>query len=529
MRTARDTLCVVAILLTSGCASLNTPSPRPSHEDTYSNGTTFETDRYAESAEESTYALQDDDAQEPSGGAFWQQVREGFHLSAGPREAVTSQIDFYSRKPHHVESILQRGEPYLAYIYGEIRKRNFPNEIVLLPFIESGYDPYAYSQGHAAGLWQFIPGTGTRYGLKQDWWYDGRRDVVASTDAALNYLDNLQQEFDGDWLLALAAYNAGEGTVHQAIKRNQQNGRPVDFWHLDLPRETSAYVPKLLAISAIIKRPGKYGVHLSPVADSPAFTVVNTHTQLDLAVAAELADMDMKELQMLNPGFNRWATHPQGPHRLVVPADKSAVFKQNLAALPVSERVKWLHHKVERGETLSHIASRYDTTVDVLRKTNDMKGNTIHSGQRLLVPLAAQDTASYASPVKDKPAASVSAKDLAYRVQSGDNLWGIARTYNVSIKQLSQWNNLAPGAQIKPGQQLTIRQQQNAMLASNSVRPVNYMVRKGDTLSLISQKFNVSISDLKEWNALEKDKYLKPGQLLKLYVDVAHLSQNNQG
>jgi len=528
MRTARDSLCVVAILLTTGCASLTTPPPASPYEVSYSNGNALETDRYADPAQEPYEAPQDTIGERPDSGEFWQQLRLGFHLPAEPRESVARQIRFYSREPRQVETILQRGEPYLAYIYGEVRKRNFPNEIVLLPFIESGYDPYAYSHGHAAGLWQFIPGTGTHYGLKQDWWYDGRRDVVASTNAALKYLDNLQQAFDGDWLLALAAYNAGEGTVRQAIKRNQKKGKPVDFWHLALPRETRIYVPRLLAISTIIRQPEKYGVHLTPVAESPAFTVVNTHAQLDLAVAASLADMDTKELQLLNPGFNRWAMHPQGPHRLVVPADKSDVFKQNLAALPPSQRVKWLRHKVLRGETLGHIANRYDTTVSVLRKTNELRGNTIRIGQQLIIPVAARDSTHYASLLKDIPVPA-SGKTLTYRVRNGDSLWLIARSYNVSVKQLSQWNDLAANASIKPGQQLTIHQQQNPTLASNTVRPVNYTVRKGDSLSLISQKFNVSINDLKEWNSLEKQKYLKPGQRLKLYIDVVRLSQNSQG
>ena len=528
MRTARDSLCVVAILLTTSCASLTTPPLTSPHEDSYSNANAPETDRYADSAQKPADAPQDTSGERSDSGEFWQQVREGFLLSAEPRESVTRQISFYSREPRQVETILQRGEPYLAYIYEEVRKRDFPNEIVLLPFIESGYDPYAYSHGHAAGLWQFIPGTGTHYGLKQDWWYDGRRDVVASTDAALKYLDNLQQAFDGDWLLALAAYNAGEGTVRQAIKRNQKKGKPVDFWHLDLPRETRIYVPRLLAISTIIRQPEKYGVHLTPVAESPAFTVVNTHAQLDLAVAASLADMDTKELQLLNPGFNRWAMHPQGPHRLVVPVDKSDVFKQNLAALPASQRIKWLRHKVLRGETLGHIANRYDTTVTVLRRTNELRSDTIRIGQQLIIPVAARDSTHYASLVKGNPV-PVSGKTLTYRVHNGDSLWVIARTYNVSVKQLSKWNNLAAGTTIKPGQRLTIRKPHNPTQASNTVRPVNYTVRKGDSLSLISQKFNVSVNDLKEWNSLEKQKYLKPGQRLKLYIDVVRLSQNSQG
>jgi membrane-bound lytic murein transglycosylase D len=526
MRTARETLWVIVILLTSGCASLNTPPSHSPYKD--SNSTTPRTERYADSAQEPDDAILDDNGQEPNSGEFWQQVREGFLLSTEPRKAVTRQIDFYGREPRQVEATLRRGEPYLAYIYEEVSKRDFPSEIVLLPFIESGYDPYAYSPGHAAGLWQFIPGTATHYGLRQDWWYDGRRDVVASTDAALNYLDKLQQDYDGDWLLALAAYNAGEGTINQAIKRNQRKGKPVDFWHLDLPRETSIYVPRLLAISAIIKQPEKHGVHLTPVAESPAFTVVNTHTQLDLAVAARLAEIDTKELKRLNPGFNRWAMHPQGPHRLVLPADKSDIFKQNLAALPVSQRVKWLRHKVLRGETLSHIAYHYDTTVAVLRTTNELRGNTIRIGQQLIIPVAARNSTRYASLDKNK-STPASGKELKYRVRNGDSLWVIARTHNVSVKQLLQWNNLTTGASIRQGQQLAIRQQQNPTLASSTVRPVSYTVRKGDSLSLISQKFNVSINDLKEWNSLEQQKYLKPGQRLKLYIDVVRLSQNSQG
>jgi membrane-bound lytic murein transglycosylase D len=269
-------------------------------------------------------------------------------------------------------------------------------------------------------------------------------------------------------------------------------------------------------------------VHLTPVAESPAFTVVNTHAQLDLAVAARLADMDTKDLQLLNPGFNRWAMHPQGPHRLVVPVDKSDVFKQNLAALPASQRIKWLRHKVTRGETLGHIANRYDTTVTVLRRTNELPSDTIRIGQQLIIPVAARDSTHYASLVRGKPAPA-SGKTLTYRVHNGDSLWVIARTYNVSVKQLSQWNNLAAGTTIKPGQRLTIRKPHSPTQASSTVRPVHYTVRKGDSLSLISQKFNVSVNDLKEWNSLEKQKYLKPGQRLKLYIDVVRLSQNSQG
>jgi membrane-bound lytic murein transglycosylase D len=526
MNIARDTFCVFAILLTTGCASLNTPSP--SSENSYPDGITFDSG-YTGSEDESAITLQDDDAPVVDDGAFWREVREGFGLAASPRSAVARQIGFYTRKPGQVESVLQRGEPYLAYIYAEIKKRDFPTELLLLPFIESGYNPYAYSQGHAAGLWQFIPGTGSRFGLKQDWWYDGRRDIVASTDAALNYLDQLQQDFNGDWLLALAAYNAGEGTIQQAIRRNEQRGRPTDFWHLDLPGETTAYVPRLLAISAIIKHPERYGVHLTPVDDAPAFTVVNTHAQIDLAVAADLADMDKKELQQLNPGFNRWATHPQGPHRLVVPVEKSALFEENLAALPPSQRVKWQRHKVQRGDTLSHIALRYDTTVTALREANHLRGNTIRSGQQLIIPIGGKDNMRFASLEQDK-SLPTAARESSYRVRDGDSLWNIARSHNVSVAQLTQWNDLAPDSPIRAGQQLSLREPSVARrVGSRGAKSVNYTVRKGDNLFLISQKFNVTVDDLKEWNGLKNARLLKPGQKLKLYIDVARLAQNNQG
>jgi peptidoglycan lytic transglycosylase D len=528
MGTAKNTLSLFAILLTSGCASLNTPPHHPQNDHSYSTDTRLDTDSVMASALDAEDTLAGDAEQGPVDGDFWHQLREGFHLTAGHHEAVTSKIASYSREARQVEDTLLRGKPYLVYIYDQVRKRNFPNEIVLLPFIESGYDPYAYSHGKAAGLWQFVPGTGTYYGLKQNWWYDGRRDVVASTNAALNYLDKLQQEFDGDWLLALAAYNAGDGTVRQAIKCNQENGKPTDFWHLALPQETSAYVPKLLAISAIIKEPGKYGVHLSPVDKSPTFTVIDIHTQLDLAVAAELAGMDTSELKRLNPGFNRWATNPQGPHRLVVPVDKSAVFKQNLAALPPSQRVKWLRHKVVRGDTLIRIATRYDTTVEVLRTTNKLRGNSIRTGQHLVVPVAVKNPERYASLFKDKPAQS-DEREMTYVVRSGDSLWEIAHTHGVSIEQLAQWNNLASGTVITPGERLTIRSRINTARAVNTIRLINYTVRQGDSLFLISQKYNVSVTDLKSWNGLDRQKYLRPGQKLKLYIDVVRLALDGQG
>jgi len=523
MNSFRLVLTALAIQLTAGCASLDTASR--------SAGTPAD-DQYAAITDLSTHTPPSSGGLPGNisatagteNGTFWGELRQGFRLTGPEHATVVKRAAEYGRNPRQVERIFKRGEPYLAYIFEEVKKRNFPTEIVLLPFIESGYDPFAYSHGRAAGLWQFIPGTGKMYGLKQDWWYDGRRDIVASTQAALDYLDYLQQRFDGDWLLAIAAYNSGSGHVSKAIKRNRKAGKPTDFWHLQLPKETAAYVPKLLAISDVVRQPSKYNVLLAPVDPSPTFTLVDTRGQLDIAIAAELATIDTEELYLLNPGFNRWSTHPDGPHQLAIPVAQSAVFEENLAALPDDQRAKWVRHKVRKGETLSHIARRYNTTVGVLRNTNVLKSSNIRIGQHLLVPVAAQDASRYAALAKHLQPAGKSSNKLTHKVRQGDSLWKIARQYDVTVNQVTRWNRLDGGALIKPGQQLLILKKGKASASGKRVRTVNYTVRNGDSLYRISKKFNVTINDLRRWNNLAKGKYLQPGQHLKLYVDVTQLS-----
>ena len=249
-------LVVLVILVASGCAAVapappvsNQPNPKPGNE-------TLLAQINALQAPASGRPKQ----AHPLGRDFWQLVRRDFRPSATQHEAISKQLAKYAKKPRLIERTLERGKPYLAYIRHEVEKRGLPAEVIFVPFVESGYDPFAYSYGRAAGLWQFIPSTGKYFGLEQDWWYDERRDVIASTDAALDYLEKLQNQFNGDWLLAFAAYNAGGGTVRNAIKRNRKAGKPTDFWNLDLSAETSAYIPKLLAISRIINDPQRYGV-----------------------------------------------------------------------------------------------------------------------------------------------------------------------------------------------------------------------------------------------------------------------------
>lgn len=515
MRKTDIILAASLILTISGCATHQPATTTLTHESLADVGTW-------ETPDSSSVTPAYDDPE------FWDQLRNSFRLDDTNHKAVADRVKLFANNSSQVERIINRGEPYLAYIFNEVRERNLPGEITLLPFVESGYDPFAYSHGRAAGLWQFIPGTGKMYGLKQDWWYDGRRDIVASTGAALDYLEKLHKQFDGDWLLALAAYNSGAGTVNKAIRKNRQAGRPTDFWHLKLPRETSAYVPKLLAISSVVREPGKYGVTLSPVAMKPAFTIVETQGQLDIGVASELAGIETEELYRLNPGYNRWATHPDGPHQLVIPLANSDRFTRNLNALPESQRVKWVRHKIRSGETLTHIARRYDTTVKVLSSTNQLRSTNIRAGRHLLVPVAAKDPSRYAVINKKLQPGSTSGSKLTYKVRNGDSLWGIANKHKVSVKQVTRWNRLDSGSLIKPGQKLVIWQKGKEAGSEKRVRSVNYTVRNGDSLYRISKKFSVSIADLRRWNNLQKGKYLQPGQHLKLYVDVTRLSDNSR-
>jgi membrane-bound lytic murein transglycosylase D len=520
MRSPRHLAVVLPLLLAAGCAQVG-PGQRTLVSDdelptTHQRHTAMRTPA-APPADTGT--VQTD---------LWNSLRTGFALPDADRSVVRGQARVYSRNPQQVERIFDRAEPWLGYIYGEVQQRGFPTEIALLPFVESGFDPFAYSRGRAAGLWQFIPGTGRIYGLDQDWWYDGRRDVVASTTAALDHLGKLHNEFGGDWLLALAAYNAGGGTVRNAVRRNEKDGKPADFWHLQLPAETTEYVPRLLAVARIVRDPGQYGVTLAPITPDPVIAVVDTGGQLDLGVAAELAGMESDELHLLNPGYNRWATHPDGPHQLVLPSDRQQHFESNLATLPEDQRTRWVRHKISSGETLSQIARRYDTSVEVLRQTNQLRGSSIRAGKYLLIPVATHDTDL--PQLRQAIAASAPATRTGtstYTVQSGDSLWKIARKHQVTVKQLSTWNGLGAKASIRPGQQLTIHSTSGstATTARAQVRTIRYTVKQGDSLYRIARKYSVSIQDLRKWNRIGKHDYLQPGQRLTLRIDVTGLAK----
>ncbi|MFT6208364.1 MAG: membrane-bound lytic murein transglycosylase D, partial [Colwellia sp.] len=392
----------------------------------------------------------------------WQRIRSKLEFSIPEDPRVVSQRNWFIKHPEYLNRVAKRAEPFLHYIVEALEANDIPIEIALLPIVESAFDPFAYSHGRASGMWQFIPGTGKRFGMKQNWWFDGRRDIVASTQGAIEYLTYLNKFFDGDWMLALAAYNSGEGRVRRAVRKNKKKNLPTDFWSLDLPRETRAYVPKLLALADIVKRSEEFKIKLHVIDNSSVISQVDIGSQLDLAKAAQLADLSLTELQRLNPGFNRWATDPDGPHYLLLPNHKIESFKQGLAKLSAKERLAWQRYKIKNGDNLGEIAQKFNTEIALIRQVNNIKGNQIREGKFLLIPVATASLDSYLLSTNQRLVKTqnkvLAGEKRIHIVKSGDTMWDISRAYRVSTRSLAKWNAMAPRDTIKPGQKLVIWQ-----------------------------------------------------------------------
>ncbi|KMQ74512.1 lytic transglycosylase [Marinobacter subterrani] len=464
---------------------------------------------------------------------LWSRLRSGFALNHDvDNERVRDQLDWYTSHPGYINRVVERGSRYLYYILSQTEKRGLPAEFALLPIVESAFDPFAYSHGRAAGLWQFIPSTAKYFGLTQSWWHDERRDVVAATDAALTYLERLANRFDGNYTLALAAYNSGGGTVSSAMRHNRNDNKPTDFWSLQLPRETRHYVPKLIALAKIFDNPKAYGITLPALEDEPYFEIVKTGSQLDLAQAADMAGVDIDEIYLLNPSYNRWATSPAGPHRLLVPVENAETFRTALASIPPKSRVSWRNYIVKSGDSLNSISHKFATTPAVLQEVNNLNSDLIRIGERLLIPSASKGSEAYAlsasQRLQRKQSRERDGNKVRYTVRKGDTFWDIAREHRVSVRQVARWNGMAPGDPLMPGKELVIwsKTRQPTLLAANSarsdemVRKVGYRVRKGDSLARIANRFSVNVSDIASWNDLNTSRYLQPGQSLVLYVDI---------
>jgi membrane-bound lytic murein transglycosylase D len=478
---------------------------------------------------------------------LWDRLRGGFQFEDVDEPAVAAQLNWFANHPDFLERTFGRAELWMYYIVGQLEQRKMPRELALLPVIESAFEPYAYSRARASGLWQFISDTGRRFGLKQDWWYDGRRDPIEATRAALDYLQALHDEFNGDWLLAIAAYNCGELAVERAIDRNRRAGKPTDFWHLKLPTETRGYVPELLAMRRLVANPSRYGLEFSRIENEPYFVPIATGGQIDMQVVADIAGISAEDLYTLNPAFHRFATDPTGPHRLLVPVDAAEGLEQTLAQLTPEQRMRVAHYTVQRGDTVATIATRFDTKPDMIRELNDLGPNDRPViDAELRVPsnsVGLPEKAARAAMLFDTPFTRQRRHHRGVRpdirvVRRGDTLYGIAQRMGTDVHSLAEANGLQPGDRLHAGQKLRVgpdtlttsaalvppksahstHASSQAVAANDGSRRVVYTVRRGDTLYSIARLLQVTVVDLVGWNGMNGDRSIKPGQTLVAFV-----------
>jgi len=364
----------------------------------------------------------------------WDRIRNGFELAPMDNDLVRDWENWYSSRPDYVARMIDRSSRFLFHILEEVEKRRMPTEIALLPMIESAYNPVAYSKSHASGIWQFIPSTGKDYGLRQNWWYDGRRDVIAATTAALDYLEKLYGMF-GDWPLALASYNWGEGAVSRAIERNRAKGLPTDYESLTVPAETRGYLPKLIAVKNIITNPARYGLAISDVPNEPFFETVTLKRHIDLKLAAKLAELSVQEFKFLNPGHNKPVIRAGEAERIVLPRDKLALFQGNLQKHD-EPLVSWQAVMLKVGQKPERIAAEHGMTLAELKEVNGLESQKkLVPGQPLLVPLK---DAAEAPQLPDLPARPLTLPKAIQAAKTTAHARKLAHTPHATVKVATQ-------------------------------------------------------------------------------------------
>ncbi len=392
----------------------------------------------------------------PSKDDLWQRLRDGFDLPKLDNDRVAYYERRFTRNPEHFYTMLGRAKWFLPYILTEVEKRGYPSELALLPAVESGFITHAKSSSKASGLWQFIPSTGRLYGLNENWWYDGRRDPVRSTQAALDFLGELEQRFDGDWFLAIAGYNAGGGNIEKAIRQNKKKHRSTHFNDLPLRRETSNYVPKLIAFRNIFLNPQRYGLTLPALSNAQQFASLDAGSQIDLNLLAQKAGLDAATLRFLNSAYRRNVTPPGGPHILYLPVGGYKRASSTLASLSQTDRLHWAHYRVKSGDVLGRIAKQHGVSVAAIQQSNKLKSNLIRPGDILLIPVIGGRSSGKSTSTAKQTVPRASGGKLTHHVQKGDTLWGIAQRYGVKVAQISQWNQISQSITLKLGQKLTI-------------------------------------------------------------------------
>jgi len=408
---------------------------------------------------------------------LWTRIRNGYAMRDLQSPLIAKHEKWYANRPDYVARMTDRARRYLYHITVEVERRGMPSEIALLPMIESAFNPGAYSTSRASGIWQFIPSTGKNFGMQQNWWYDGRRDVISATNGALDYLQKLHSMF-GDWELALAAYNWGEGAVQRAQERNRRKGLPVNYASLKMPNETRDYVPKLLAVKNIVANPASFGLVLEDIPDEPYFAAVSTAKRIDVKLAAQLADISMEEFAALNPAHNRPVILQDNSDLILLPVSAVETFRANLEGYD-KPLVSWQAYQPKKGERLDRLAPRFGLTVETLKSVNGLSVKSrVSTGQTLLVPTSGEETEGefaafnmHLSPSGDSP--------IKYVVRRGDTLASVARRYHVSVASLKQSNGSLKT--FKVGQSITIAQTTRHVTRLSKSSHHRYKTAKSET------------------------------------------------
>ncbi|VAW45572.1 Membrane-bound lytic murein transglycosylase D [hydrothermal vent metagenome] len=465
---------------------------------------------------------------------IWDEMQHQFHLSIKHLGKYNTHIDFFQKRSNYLKNVSKRAKPYLHYILSQVQLKNMPYEMALLPVIESGFRPTARSHKEAGGLWQFIPSTARLYGLEQNWWYDGRQDVVQSTEAALNYLQEMYKLNNNDWLLALASYNAGPGTVRRAMnkynKKNRQTKTQPTFWDIQpyLPKETQNYVPQLLAVAHIINHPDHFKIALEPIENRPFFAEIELPKQIHLTKAMQVAQVSEPLFSQLNPGFLAKITPPNGPHKILLPIDKAQNFQDALDSSHDLFEIQWQKHTIKRGESLGLIAQQYQISQKAIKKLNNMKSHRIRTGKTLLIPIPnnaltsprqlAKTTATKSKSLKKKVAFTT------YKVRSGDSIWKIAKRHKTNVKTLARWNDLNTKKPLKKGQVLKLYATSKS--SKQNRQKTTITLKKGQSLWTIAQKYNVTTKDLARWNKIPQSKTLQPGMKLTIWRSKSNIAKS---
>ena len=451
--------------------------------------------------------------------SIWNRMRSGFCFRDIHSSRITEELKWMKRNKDFVYRSIERSKPYLHHILSYLEKRNLPHELALLPMVESGFQPFAYSASRAAGIWQFIPPTAREYGLKMNWLYDGRRDVLESTRAATYFLGDMHRHFKGNWLLAIASYNTGAGNVGKAIdKANKLFGKP-SYWDLNLPRETELYVPRLLALSKIIYNPTRYGFNIPEIQNKRFTKKVKIYDPIDFQTLAIITGLSISELTKLNPGYSTWIIDPAQQNTLLLPAQVSKVFRQrynNISKSIYKNKV----HKVKKGDSLYKISRIYNVKINAIKKVNGLTKDVIYINQKIIIP------SEFTNIEKDfitinKVKYYINKKQITFNhiVKRYDNWYKIAKKYDVSLKDLLRWNNANKKTVLKVNNLIKIKLRSPILNKDKSINTLRYVVSSGERYEQIIKGFGISKKDLIKDNNLKNKKYLTAGDNLKINLN----------